>query len=135
MDYQEFVSRTNQAAQLKSMGRLQETVDFLYQFFLSDVSDIDKAHLCAELAAVYDRLGNTETAITWFDKGIELEQLYSRHEVTEKKAQYLSTLGRSRDAVPIYEKLIRQPYVGEADKDRMRKVIQTLLGQTMRQWS
>ena len=135
MDYQEFVSRTNQAAQLKSTGRLQETVDFLYQFFLSDVSDIDKARLCVELASVYDRLGNTETAITWFDKGIELEQLYSRFEVTEKKAQYLSTLGRSRDAVPIYEKLIRQPFVCEADKDRMRKIIQTLLGQTMRQWS
>ena len=84
-------------------GRLQETVDFLYLLFLSDISDIDKAGMCANLATVYDRMGNTDTAISWYDKGIDLEQNYSRFEVAEKKAQYLSQLGRSKEAVPIYE--------------------------------
>ena len=134
MEYQEFVSRTQQANQLMSSGRFQETVDFLYLLFLSEVSDIDKAGICINLATVYDRMGNTETAITWYDKGIGLEQNYSRFEVSEKKAQYLSQLGRSKESVAIYETLIKQPFVSEADKERMRKTIQAFLGQTTRQW-
>ena len=134
MDYQEYVNRTQQASQLMSSGRFQETVDFLYLLFLSDISDIDKASMCVNLATVYDRMGNTETAITWYDKGIGLEQNYSRFDVSEKKAQYLSQLGRSKESVAIYETLIRQPFVSEADKERMRKAIQAFLGQTTRQW-
>lgn len=134
MEYQEFINRTQQATQLMSSSRLQETVDFLYLFFLSDISDVDKASMCANLAIVYDRMGNTEMAISWYDKGIDLEQNYCRFEVLEKKAKYLSQLGRSREAVPIYEKLIKQPYVSEDDRERMRKTIQSLLGQAMRQW-
>jgi tetratricopeptide (TPR) repeat protein len=134
MEYQEFMNRTQQASRLLNTGRLQETVDFLYTLYLSDISDIDKANVCTNLAIVYDRMGNTETAISWYDKGIDLEQNYSRFEITEKKAQYLSQLGRSRDSVQIYETLIKQPFVSEADKERMRKIIQNYLGQTTRPW-
>jgi tetratricopeptide (TPR) repeat protein len=134
MEYKEYINQIQQATQLMGSSRRQETVDFLYRLFLSDISDIDKASICTDLAIVYDRMGNTETAITWYDKGIDLEQNYSRFDVSEKKAQYLSQLGRSRDAVPIYENLIRQPYVSEIDKERMRKLIQTYLGQTTSQW-
>ena len=130
MEYQEFLNRTQQVSQLLNSGRLQETVDFLYTLYLSDISDIDKANVCTNLATVYDRMGNTETAISWYDKGIDLEQNYSRFEVSEKKAQYLSQLGRSRDAVLIYETLIKQSFVSEADKERMRKIIQNYLENT-----
>ena len=134
MEYQEYINRLEQATRLMNSSRLQETVDFLYLLFLSDISDIDKAGICANLAVVYDRMANTEMAISWYDKGIDLEQNFCRFEVAEKKAQYLSQLGRSRDAVPIYERLIKQPFVSEADKERMRKTIQHYLGQTTRLW-
>jgi tetratricopeptide (TPR) repeat protein len=134
MEYQEYKNRIQQADQLMSTGRFQDTVDFLYLIFLSDISDIDKASMCISLATVYDRMGNTETAITWYDKGIGLEQNYCHFEVLEKKAQYLSQLGRNKEAVAIYETLIRQPFISEGDKERMRKTIQTFLGQTTRQW-
>ena len=134
MDYQEYLNRGQQASELMSSGRLQETIDFLYLLFLSDISDIDKAGICANLATVYDRMGNTESAISWYDKGIDLEHIYCRFDVSEKKAQYLSQLGRSKEAVPIYETLITQPFVSEVDKERMRKTIQIFLGQAMRQW-
>jgi tetratricopeptide (TPR) repeat protein len=134
MEYQEFMNRTQQASQLLKSGRLQETVDFLYTLYLSDISDIDKANVCTNLATVYDRMGNTETAISWYDKGVDLEQNYSRFDVSEKKAQYLSQLGRNRDAVLIYETLIKQPFVSEADKERMRKITQNYLGQATRPW-
>ena len=134
MDYQEYLNRSQQATELMSSGRLQETIDFLYLLFLSDISDIDKAGICASLATVYDRMGNTDSAISWYDKGIDLEHMYCRFDVSEKKAQYLSQLGRSKEAVPIYETLITQPFVSEVDKERMRKAIQIFLGQAMRQW-
>jgi len=134
MKYQDYVDRVEEASRLMSSNSFQDTIDFLYLFFLSDISDIDKAGICVNLASVYDRMGNTDAVITWFDKGINIEQNYSRFEVSEKKAQYLSQLGRSKESVEIYESLIKHPYVSEADKERMRKTIQTLLGQTMRQW-
>ena len=134
MEYQEYLNRTQQASQIMKAGRLQEAVDFLYLFFLSDISDIDKVSICNDLATVYDRMGNTEDAISWYDKGVDIEQNYSRYEILEKKAQYLSLIGRSKDAVPIYESLIKQPFVSEEDKERMRKIIQSLLGLAMRQW-
>jgi tetratricopeptide (TPR) repeat protein len=102
--------------------------------FLSDISDLDKAIICTDLATVYDRQGNTDEAISWFDKGVDLEQNYSRFEAMEKKAQYLAQFGRATEAAQIYENLIKQPFVMETDKERMRKIIQTFLGQTMRQW-
>ena len=134
MDYQEYLNRGQQASELMNSGHLQETIDFLYLLFLSDISDIDKAGICASLATVYDRMGNTDSAISWYDKGIDLEHIYCRFDVSEKKAQFLSQLGRSKEAVPIYESLITQPFVSEVDKERMRKTIQIFLGQAMRQW-
>jgi tetratricopeptide (TPR) repeat protein len=134
MEYQEFLQRTQNASQLFQSAHFQEAVDALYLLYLSDISDIDKSNICTELASVYDRMGNTDEALSWYDKGIDLEQLYSRFEVSEKKALYLAELGRSKDAVPIYESLIKQPFVSEANRERMRKTIQNLLGQAMRQW-
>ena len=134
MEYQEYLDRTQQASKLQQSGRFQETVDLLYLLFLSDISDIDKVTICTNLASVYDRMGKTEEALSWYDKGIDIEQNYSRFEALEKKALFLSQLGRSKDAVPIYESLIKQPFISEADKERMRKMIQTLLGQAMRGW-
>jgi tetratricopeptide (TPR) repeat protein len=134
MEYQTYLDRSQQAVNLRQSGRLQEAVDCLYSLFLSDISDIDKVAICTDLATVYDRMGKTEDALSWLEKGIDIEQNYSRFEGSEKKAQYLSSLGRSKDAIPIYESLIKQPFVSEADKERMRKIIQSLLGQSMRQW-
>jgi len=54
--------------------------------------------------------------------------------VAEKKAQYLSQLGFSNQAVPIYESLMKQPFVSEDEKERMRKTIQNFLGKAMRGW-
>jgi tetratricopeptide (TPR) repeat protein len=134
MEYQEYVNRSQQASQFIQSGRLKEAEDALYQLILSDISDLDKAATCVDLATVYDRMGKTDEALAWYDKGVAYEQMYCRYEMAEKRAQYLSLIGRSKDAVPIYEALIKQPFISEAEKERMRKIIQTLLGKAMRQW-
>jgi hypothetical protein len=86
------------------------------------------------LASVYDKQGSTEEAIAWYDKGIVAEQAYYRFEVAEKKAQYLSVLGRSSDGVKIYQELVKQPFVSEAEKERMRQMTKTLLTRSMGRW-
>jgi tetratricopeptide (TPR) repeat protein len=134
MEYQEFSNRMQHASDLVQSPHLQEAVDFLYLLFLSDISDLDKVIICTDLATVYDRMGNTDDAISWFDKGVDLEQNYSRFGALELKAQYIAKLGKAKEAAQIYENLIKQPFVMEADRERMRKITQTFLGQTMRQW-
>jgi tetratricopeptide (TPR) repeat protein len=134
MQYQEYVQRVQQTSQLIHEARFKEAVEALYQLFLSDISDLDKADMCADLAVVYDRMGNTDEAMNWYEKGISYEQDYCRYAMVEKKAQYLSQLGRNDQAVSIYESLIQQPFVSEAEKERMRKTIQNLLGKAMRGW-
>jgi len=134
MDYQEYVRQAGRVSQLMASNKLQETVDTLYQFILTDISDIDKAAMCVNLATVYDRLGNSEEALTWYDKGIAYEQVYCRYDVSEKKAQYLSQLGKNNEAVLIYEGLIKEHFVSESEKERMRKMIQTFLSKSTRGW-
>jgi tetratricopeptide (TPR) repeat protein len=134
MQYQEYVQRVEQISLLTRGARFKEAVDALYQLILCDISEIDKADLCTNLAGVYDRMGKTDDAIAWYDKGISYEQEYCGYVVAEKKAQYLSQLGRSSQAVPIYESLLNQPFVSEKERERMRKTIQSLLGKTMRGW-
>ena len=91
-------------------------MEALYELIISDVSEIDKADLCADLARVYERMGNTTEAENWYDKGISFEQIYCRFEVTEKKAQYLSQQGRNDEAVKLYKPLMKQPFVSESEK-------------------
>jgi tetratricopeptide (TPR) repeat protein len=134
MEYQEFVRLVHQASHLAESSRLKEAVDAFYQLVLSDISDLDKSAICSNLANLYDRMGNTEDALDWFDKGIAYEEAYCRFETVEKKAQYLSQIGHSKEALPIYESLIKQPFISESDRERMRKIIQELLSKSMRVW-
>jgi tetratricopeptide (TPR) repeat protein len=134
MQYQEYMQEVELITKLIKDANYNEAVDALFQLILSDISDIDKAALCAQLAVVFDRLRNEKEALAYFDKGISFEQNWCRYEVTEKKAQYLSQLGRSDQAVPIYESLLKQPFISESEKDRMRKTLQTFLRKTIGSW-
>jgi tetratricopeptide (TPR) repeat protein len=132
MQYQEYLQQVQQVSQLIQEARFKEAVAALYQLILSDISEIDKADMCANLAVVYDRMGNSDEAMVWYEKGVSVEQNYCRFDVIEKKAQYLSQLGSNDQAVTIYESLMQQPFVSEGDKERMRKTIQGFLGKAMR---
>ncbi len=59
MQYQDYTQRVQQTSQLVQDARYKEAVDALYQLILSDISDVDKADLCADLAGVYDRMGKS----------------------------------------------------------------------------
>jgi tetratricopeptide (TPR) repeat protein len=134
MNYPEYLQSRKQAVSLLESGQLTEAAQVFHDLFLSDVSDIDKIQICAELAGISDRMGNTDGAVAWYDTGIVLEKNYCSYMLSEKKALYLSQIGRHTQAVQIYESLITKPYTSEDERERMRKTIQTLLSRTLGQW-
>ena len=73
-------------------------------------------------------------AINWFEKGVAYEENHARYTVLEKKAEYFSELGRRSDAVKIYETLLKQPFITEAEKERLRKTVQIVLGKSVSGW-
>ena len=111
MQYQEYVQRVQQTSQLIQEARNKGAVEALYQEILSDISEIDKADMCVNLAVVYDRMGNNDEVKVWNEKGVFYEQNSCRFDVAEKKAQYLSQLGLSNQVVPIHESLMKQLFV------------------------
>jgi len=134
MEYEQFLKLSQDANALVQDGRLKEAEATLLQLVMSDISELDRAGICAMMASVYDRLGNSEEALAWLDKGITCEQSYCRFEIEERKAEYLSQLGRHTEAVGIYEQLLVQPYLTEGDKERVRKIIKAELGKSLSEW-
>jgi tetratricopeptide (TPR) repeat protein len=118
MEYTEYTRLLKETDSFISSGRLKEAETAIYQL----------------MAFIFDRLGKIDEALSWYEKGTAYEQIYGRFEITEKKAEYLSQVGRSKEAISIYETLSIQPFITEADKDRIHKMIQTLLGKQMREW-
>jgi len=134
MNYQDFVRLIKRADDLMASNKYLEAEDALYPFLTSDISDIDKATICSKLAIIHDRTGNSQEVLEWFDKGITYEQLYFRYELAKEKARYLADLGHCMEAVPIYEDLLKQAYVTEAEKEELRKEIKNLLSRAIGQW-
>lgn len=107
--------------------RYADALTALTRLVESDISDMDKANACLSAATVYEKLGETDKALEWYDRGIKYEYTHHRFAVAEHKAWYLSSKGRTRESVRLYEKLVREPSMTEADKDRLRNNI-SLLG-------
>jgi tetratricopeptide (TPR) repeat protein len=91
-----------------------------------DISDLDKANACLSAATISEKLGQTDKALAWYDRGIKYEYTHHRFNVAEHKAWYLSSKGRNKESVRLYETLVREPSMTEADKDRLRNNISLL---------
>ncbi len=134
MDYQDYIGLKNRVAQLMASNKYKEAEDELYPLLLSDISELDKAEVCVKLAKIHDRTGGADEALSWFDRGIGYEQAYCRYAVTKEKARYITELGHCVEAVSIYEGLLKQLYVTEAEKEDIRKEIKAVLSKAIGQW-
>lgn len=94
----------------------------------SGVSDLDKASVCLTAAGVAEKLGRTDEALAWYDRGISYERHHSRFFVAEHKAAYLAGKGRSEESRRLYERLAGEAAMTEADKDRLRHNVALLKG-------
>ena len=134
MEYTEYLRAIKEADALIDGGHLKDAEAALYKLIFSEISDVDRATLCVRMAGVYDKMGNTDDALEWYNKAIAAEQPLCRFEAAEKKAQYLSWLGHNPDAVAICEELLKQPYLSEGDKDHVRQLIKAFLSKTLGEW-
>jgi tetratricopeptide (TPR) repeat protein len=134
MDYQEYLTIRDRAARSLASNNYKEADHELYQLLLTDISEIDKAEICIKLAKIHDRMEGPEEALSWFDKGIGYEQNFYRCDVAREKARYLTDLGHYTDAVAIFEGLVKQSFLTEAEKEETRKEIKALLSRSLGQW-
>jgi hypothetical protein len=84
MDYREYLQRVKLISELGQATPLKESEDAFLQFILSDFLDLDKTELSVIPASLYNRKGDTEAVLPWFDKGIACNQLSCHFEVLEK---------------------------------------------------
>ena len=126
MNYAEFTQISQKTATLVEQGKYKEAVTTLEALLLSDISDLDKAMQCLNIAVVYEKQGEIDKALKWYDRGILYETPYSRFYGTEQKAFYLAQKGRTAESIQIYEELLRKPFLMEGDKERVRKNVQQL---------
>jgi len=92
----------------------------------SSISDLDKANACLSAAGVCEKLGQTDQALAWYDRGIKYEYTHHRFSVAEHKAAYLAGKGRKKESMTIYDRLLPEASLLEADKDRIRHNIRLL---------
>jgi predicted negative regulator of RcsB-dependent stress response len=128
MDYKAYVQETHRASQLVERGDYAGAAAILQQLLAQDISNVDKAMMCLNLAIVSDKQGRVEEALDWYAEGAYYEGLHQRHYVAEKRAVYLAAQGRYRESREAYEALLKRPGLTEGDKARMRGQIEQLRG-------
>lgn len=126
MEYDHYVARAHQAAQLAEQEQYAEALTQFQALTTSDISDIDKAMTYNNIAFVLEKLGKEQEALASYDKGISYERMHSRFFVTEQKAAYLARLGRYQESLRLYEELLTKRFLQEEDKYRIRHNIQML---------
>ena len=126
MEYDKYVQSTQHASKLVEKGDYEQAITALEALIMSDISDLDKSMMCLNIGVVYDKMGRTQEALAWYDKGIRYEQPYSRFTITEQKAVYLAEKGYYQESLDLYEGLLAQPYLTENDKERVRNNINIL---------
>jgi tetratricopeptide (TPR) repeat protein len=126
MEYQEYVRSAERASQLVERGEYEGAIEILRQLVSSDISRIDKAMMCLNLAIVYDKMGRWEEALFWYDEGADHERVHDRYYVTERRAAYLAEKGRYRESLDAYEDLLRRAGLTEGDQERIGRQIETL---------
>jgi tetratricopeptide (TPR) repeat protein len=110
------IEKERHAEALAALGALVE----------SSISEMDKANACLSAATVCEKLGQVDKALEWYDRGIKYEYTHHRFNVAEHKAWYLSSKGRTKESLKLYERLVREASMTEADKERLRNNISLL---------
>lgn len=126
MDYQEYQNRIQRGEQMFDSGNLAAAVEIFQALVNSDISDIDKANMCLNLALIFDKMNNSQQAMQWYMRAVQFEKPHCRFEAQEFLGQYLQQVGRPRDSLRVFESLLPSTHLTEADKVRIRAKIEEL---------
>ena len=108
--------------------RHAEALESIQALVASGVSDLDKANACLQAAGVAEKLGRSDDALAWYDRGMSYERQHSRFFVAEHKAAYLAGKGRAQESAALYTRIASESSLTEADKDRIRNNIAVVKG-------
>ena len=114
------------AAYCVEKERHSDALAALNALVASGISELDKANACISAATVCEKLGQPDKALDWYDRGIRYERSHYRFAVAEHKAWYLSSKGRTKESLRLYDSLVRESSMTEADKDRLKENIRIL---------
>lgn len=126
MEYQEYVQSTNRASQLVERGDYEGAIAVFRELLSSDISEVDKAMMCLNIAIVCDKQGHLEEALAWYDQGASYERSHGQHYVAESKAAYLAEKRRYRESLNHYQDLLGRSDLTEGDKERIKRNIKVL---------
>ena len=126
MEYQVYVDKATAASKKFDDKDFDGAIAGFEELVKSDISDIDKSMMCCNVARACEEGGHIDLALEWYDYGISLEEPLCRFLVQEHKAAFLAKLHRDAESLAIYEALYPQPFLMEADKERIWKNILVL---------
>lgn len=131
MDYQAYVDAMQLVSNQVDAQQYDEALAGLRALLQSDLLDADKAILCINMAVVHEKMDKVSEALAWYDRGIDYDRAYRRHMAAEHKAALLLNKDRREEALSIYESLLRERSLSEADKHRLSHnvgILRTQLG-------
>ena len=76
--------------------------------------------MAMNLAIISDRSGHADEALARFERAVVYERPLHRFFVAEQRAAYLARIGRTSDALHVYQELLCRPDLTEADRERLR---------------
>lgn len=118
MEYNVYSDQVKKASDLVDQQQYSAALELLQPLLDSDLSDLDKAIMCHNIAVICEKMGDLDTCLAWYDHGIAYEEPYMRFLVKEHKAGILVTHGRPGEALALYEHLYSLPYAMESEKER-----------------
>ena len=120
MDYDEYVNLAHQAAQLVEAGEHEQALGIFRSLLGRDISDLDKAMMCQNVAVVLEQMGLEREALASYERGMSYERPHGRSSLAEQRAGYLYRLGRLEESLRAYEELSHRPSLTEEERQRMR---------------
>lgn len=129
MNYQEYSLAFQTAAQLVEAGRHKKAISAFEDLLANNIPDVDKSIICFNIAVIYDKMGQMESVLSWYDQGKRYEKRQCRFYVAESKAAYLAKIGRNREGLREYQDLLRRDELAMADIARIEANIATLNNQ------
>jgi hypothetical protein len=119
------------AARLVEQKEYDDALTAMRPLMECELSELDKAIVCVNMAIVCGIKGEATDAMAWYDRGINCEQPHGRFFVAEQKAAYLAEMGWTADSLMLYQKLLSEPSLTDKDRARIEQniaLLQTRLG-------
>lgn len=129
MDYETYYARAHEAAAHDAAGRYEQARDIFVDLASStELAVRDRLIMFVNAAVTSGRLGESNTALAWFDRALECEARARFSYAAESRAAFLHEIGDTTRSRSAYEDLLSSGVLDEDGRARVRRNIETLEG-------